>query len=353
TFAQALEVNAPHDVDLLFGYMPKFFRQIDAETVLKLQALFKRTFDTIYGKVNRWPFGNVELIAAVYLHDVYRLLFEKYPFELAEVAAYKQALDKEADEEKNRKWADTRLKPLSQVGFSKQALKSHRRLALKSLDLIQNNHDLTLLSCPTHEPAWVSLNAIAHRLSAYIKAGVFIDTCDLQIAIMRLKAFGNEAQIASDLEQITDAEVRSMLAYTLGFAKFDITSVKSPNFWISSVAKSQRIEDVKAFEASYKTLENEVPKAKWRLGDYNYTVQEYDYTKNQNVDVTKTELALLYETIEPAKEDSFTIELRNLYKPDEPLFCFLNELDADPFFETMFGADEKYYNFATSDLVKL
>ncbi|MBE9579075.1 DUF6493 family protein [Moraxella sp. K1664] len=88
-------------------------------------------------------------------------------------------------------------------------------IALDKINDGKSDNPLSLLSTPTHAPAYIEPAILVERLIAYQKAGVEIDLTDYAIALARTPRASVEPAL-SLLPQITDELIRESLAFAFG-----------------------------------------------------------------------------------------------------------------------------------------
>ncbi|MEO1529277.1 MAG: DUF6493 family protein [Planctomycetota bacterium] len=126
---------------------------------------------------------------------------------------------------------------------------------------------LPLLASPTHDRGWIEPSALIDRLRQWQSANVTIDTCDMALALMRLRTEGRTAALKSAKD--LGADVKWVLAVALdgklpkGTPPEIGTTLLQVAARVRTVPLSKAEEERIGIDADYAS--GELPKLQWRM----------------------------------------------------------------------------------------
>ena len=323
--SQVFDDHEAHHVEQLMDCLPKIKALLTAKNADKLSQAFIRALKVLWGH-QTWSTSFLTS-AAYYLNDFASMLEEELPGCLPGRKAY---LEKKLAE---HVYYQDKFKSLNQREHNIPLFDITDGLFIRSLALMKDGHQVSLLSMPTHLPAWIDLSILVDRILEYEEKKIAIDLVDWQIALFRLPLMKGHEEVLEKIASIQQEHIRDVLFYFCDAVELDLSKFNQPDFYLPAILNKGKGTDLKAYQSYTKIdLTHLVPRFSWRYGEVRFISGDYDRKNRTFFDVIKTKQILFVQELYPA------IEVIKEEKPASGVFEFVKRI-VNP---TEAGARPKY-----------
>jgi len=274
-FSQVFEGNNVYDFDLFLYLIPKLNRQINKNNVDKLSPAFDRAYKS-YIKLEHNNYSDITFAMISFFIHYAQYLIKKFPENTKNIQKSQLSLDnffnrlkKERENEyqciiDGKYYVQNTNNPVRERHL--QRLKDepcYGHICLIDFKDIQPNQNilylyhkrlqsiwneimtpqgLSILSTPTHTPAFIELSIFIDRITNAKK----FENIDMQIALNRVIASTNPST-----EHNIDNEIGDILHYLFGNKKFEINLVKTPEYWQIAILRKGNQKDALTFTKAF------------------------------------------------------------------------------------------------------
>lgn len=339
--SQATDNNEIFHIDLLLSYLPKLNVLLNKDNVIKLEPIFKRSFDLSMSFEWNSQIGNLESEAAYYINDFAEILMKKYP---AELANFRKTKDKKIKKFKEDRYFNSHyknnLKEIELQPIPDYIYQIHHFLFIKSKSFIKRGLTLDLLSTPTHAPCWIDPIVLINRILSYEKSNEEINLYDFQIALGRLPLNENPVDISKHIDKIKDKDIKTVLSYHYDLLEIQGNNISRSELWLQSVLSRNKEEEINYFQ---EYLSNPLQKEKgtysWDCKPRDHFYKEYDYTLGKQVQKKMVRKELRFIDFNPQKiePDPLISTIKNIFtKKKKPI-------KVSSIYDYMYFKKQKYY----------
>jgi hypothetical protein len=212
--SQAFDQNESYHFDLLPAALLKFQSAITSADVLKLMPAFQRAYKIT---TSDWTStkGFLDDMLAEFFISWGQLLTLSTTLNTSAISTMHDSfLQKE--KEKKEKWSSygIRLSGIKAWHTGVRYYKIHKHILLNAFFMLERKIVLPLLSTPTHEPCWVSIETLAERLAQYQTANIIPGDMDFQVAIART-LINDEGRALLGANNKLTGEYRNLMGFIL------------------------------------------------------------------------------------------------------------------------------------------
>lgn len=338
--SQSIDNNEIYHIDLLLNYLPKLNILLNEESVVKMEPIFKRSFDLSISFDWNSQIGNLEIGAAYFINDFAEILMKKYPSKLENFRKVKKEKIKKLKEDRyfNSHYKNS-LKEIEYQSIPDYIYQVHHFLFLKSKHFIKNDLNLDMLSTPTHVPCWIAPKVLVERIISYEKTKEEIDLYDFQIAIGRLPINEDLEEIIEQLDKIKDRDIKQVLKYHYGQLEIQGVDLSRPELWIQSVLSRNKDAEIKYFQEYLSNpLKKEMGAYDWNCSIRNHFYKEYDYRVGKKVEKKMVRKELKFKDFNSSKKENESI-VSNVIN----IFSKKKTKEVGSIYQYMYFEKQKYY----------
>jgi len=220
--SQAFDNNESYHFDLFPAALLKFHSKINQNNIHKLLPAIQRAYKLRRDGQGFQKAGVLDrLLSLFFIHYVQKILVPKFYEQLQNLEKYNDG-------------ARLTLTPLNKWKYQSYDSYKHKfhhssiyilfsnHLVAVS-QLLETDHNLPLLSTPTHSPHWIDPIVLIQRLALYQKAKIEPSSLDLQLALART-ALDDVKNAIAFAKQTLSGDLLKLIYYLLGADSFDIKS---------------------------------------------------------------------------------------------------------------------------------
>lgn len=306
--SQAFDNNESQHIDLLPAALINWQHQIRGENIDRLEPALQRAIKLTSGDF-RSSQGFLDHMLAIFFIDYCIHLVHTWP---GESRALKELFGKYDEREGNqiRSWLAIAPGKSYLQNWSKRGddpfYTAYKNFLLEALQKLKKGDSLPLLSTPTHEPAWVSPQALVERILKYQEAGQQPATMDFQIALSRCHPALYEEQAGSLIAQLA-GEIKELVLYRLQQRRELPISTAYPDFWLTALL-SQTTKVFHPVMEQWGYAETDfyrwAGRTSWQTVDEEYTAEEFDYNKGKYFAVTRRHKILKLDQYGTARKEA-------------------------------------------------
>ena len=318
--SQAFDHNSELDIDLLPHTLVAVTPQIDGDFLDRLEPAFKRAIDLRTGDW-RSGIGLLDNMMAAFFIDYclhLRTLFPEHGLKIQKL------YDKKIAEQNDflRRWSGYRSRLFNFdawiQGLTSKAYRLHFYKMKEALEYIKDGKRLSMLSTPTHHPAWIKPAALIERIKQHEAGNYALSHEDLQLAIARLQLKDCDQETIDSIAKIQDEEIRRILLFILSKdakpqGPYDYRS----QWWAAAITKSPYSDYEELSEFSYAKRPRSYFNGQfhWKVGVQFYMSDQYDY-KTRSFKKVEAKKKMLKFVWEPKSETPTVKEslIKSLFK---------------------------------------
>ncbi len=178
---QAIENPGTHYYDLALAGLIRFGNEADAASVKLFEPVFQKACKTI----SKWEVHQFNILLCNLIINYGLLLLEKFPLQLKNIdKIYKKTREDEASREVYSTY-HKKLKPIKDIYAGGLAMEPFKHIAVHVFNQVTAEDKTPLLSTVTHEPCWISPEALVERFEIYQNKNIKPDDLDVQLALQR------------------------------------------------------------------------------------------------------------------------------------------------------------------------
>lgn len=178
---QAIENPGTYYYDLALAGLVRFADEADAGSVKLFEPVFQKACKTIA----KWEVNHFNVLLCNLIINYGLLLLEKFPFQLKNLEKiYKKTREDEATREAYSTY-HKKLKSIKDIYAGGLAMEPFKHIAVGVFNKITSGDKTPLLSTVTHEPCWISPEALVERFEIYQNKNIKPDDLDVQLALQR------------------------------------------------------------------------------------------------------------------------------------------------------------------------
>lgn len=175
---------------------------------------------------------------------------------------------------------------------------------------------LPLLSTPTEEPSFVSLESLVERLGSYKHANVLPDSWDYQIAISRCK-ISPTLNARLSIEKKTAGESQRILKFLTEPVEPE-GPIHSRELWMTAALTKNPVNDYPTLHPfGYTKFYQRLAEFSWRSFNEHYQISKYNYSKRKNEKVPAERMVLRIEKIKADQPSLLQTFVQKIFKKNE------------------------------------
>ncbi|MGK6343618.1 DUF6493 family protein [Chryseobacterium sp. DT-3] len=258
---QAIENPGTYYYDLALAGLVRFADEADADSVKLFEPVFQKACKTIA----RWEVHHFNVLLCNLIINYGLLLLEKFPLQLKSLEKiYKRTREDEAARETHSSY-HKKLRPIKDIYAGGLAIEPFKHIAVHIFNKITSGDQTPLLSTVTHEPCWVSPEALVERFEIYQNKNIIPDDLDVQLALQRcsLEKISDALQQA---EEQLKGEYKELLLFFFNKKSVPEGKFEHPSWWMTAgITRSPE----KVFEQFKDFGYNDIPK-EFLTGNYEW-----------------------------------------------------------------------------------
>jgi hypothetical protein len=331
--SQAFDNNEAYHLDLLPAALIHLQHEVTGDNIAKLEPAFQRAYK-LFMRGSQSQNGQLDDLLAAFFIDYGKLLMKEFPVEALSIKELHEKNVKK-DEVNKGQWSYCHLKSAKLSDWKTHnndvIYEPFKQLLLAALAKLKAKSTLSLLSTPTHTPAWIDPLVLVDRLKQQQASEISPDLMDLQIALSRCALENKEAALESAKQELS-GEYRNLVQFL-----FDENTAPQGPFhwepaWIVAALTKNPAKTYREFDA----FSDQPLSRNYLTGQFNWhTVAEessydqYDYELRKSIQVPVTHKVLRLEIENKKKSVS---EAAQTDSPDAPvspeqdklLYAFVN-----------------------------
>ncbi len=226
---QAIENPGTCYYDLALAGLIRFANKQDEESVKLFEPVFHKACKTIA----KWEVHHFNVLLGNLIINYGLSLLEKYPVQLKNLdKIYKRTCEDEATREAYSSY-HKKLGPIKDIKVGGLAMKPFKNIAVHVYNKITTGDKIPLLSTVTHEPCWVSPEALIERFETYQNENIQPDDLDVQLALQRCSMEKTSDRIKL-VEQKLKGEYKELLLFFFDKNRTPKGKFEHPSWWMTA-----------------------------------------------------------------------------------------------------------------------
>ncbi|SHH87951.1 hypothetical protein SAMN05421866_4085 [Chryseobacterium oranimense] len=226
---QAIENPGTHYYDLALAGLIRFADEADAGSVKLFEPVFQKACKTIA----KWEVHHFNILLCNLIINYGLSLLEKFPFQLKNIEKiYRKTREDEASREVYSTY-HKKLKPVKDMYAGGLVMEPFKHIAVHVFTQIASGDKTPLLSTVTHEPCWVSPEALVERFEIYQNKNIEPDDLDVQLALQRcsLEKTSEALRLA---EEKLKGEYKNLLLFFFNKNSAPEGQFEHPSWWMTA-----------------------------------------------------------------------------------------------------------------------
>ncbi|UWX59117.1 DUF6493 family protein [Chryseobacterium oranimense] len=226
---QAIENPGTHSYDLALAGLIRFADEADAGSVKLFEPVFQKACKTIA----KWEVHHFNILLCNLIINYGLSLLEKFPFQLKNIEKiYRKTREDEASREVYSTY-HKKLKPVKDIYAGGLAMEPFKHIAIHVFNQITAGDKTPLLSTVTHEPCWVSPEALVERFEIYQNKNIKPDDLDLQLALQRC-SLEKTSEALRLVEERLKGEYKDLLLFFFNKNSSPKGKIEHPSWWMTA-----------------------------------------------------------------------------------------------------------------------
>ncbi len=264
--SQVFDNHEPYHLDQFLAALLRQYNQLSIADFKKLLPAFQRAHGLISSE---WTpnAGDLDYLLALFFLHFGRLLIDR----LGGYEKIREDTSTGGFKESQLKWFTQQLRPMSYglkrtpgtpvYAFMKEYLDF-------VLDKLRSGDKISLLSTPTHAPAWIDPAILIDRLAVLQEKRELLNELDLQLAVSR--CYPGEAELAEKIETALAGEFRALFGLLYLGETAVPAKTKWPRVWQTAIVSKQSMlnNEMLAYRQCFKA------DIKTYLLDFKWSVEE-------------------------------------------------------------------------------
>ncbi|MCT2561325.1 DUF6493 family protein [Chryseobacterium herbae] len=226
---QAIEKPGTYYYDLALGGLVKFADDADDASVKLFEPVFQKACKTIA----KWEVHHFNVLLCNLIINYGLSLLEKFPVQLKNLEKiYKRTQEDEATREVYSTY-HKKLGPIQDIYAGGLAMKPFKHIAVQVFNKIKSGDKTPLLSTVTHEPCWVSPDALVERFEIYQNENKKPDDLDVQLALQRCSLERTSDRLKR-VEEKLKGEYKDLLLFFFNPNAAPKGKFEHPSWWMTA-----------------------------------------------------------------------------------------------------------------------
>ncbi|WP_223606852.1 DUF6493 family protein [Chryseobacterium sp. OSA05B] len=226
---QAIERPGTCYYDLALGGLVKFADEADEASVKLFEPVFQKACKTIA----KWEVHHFNVLLCNLIINYGLSLLEKFPVQLKNLEKiYKRTQEDEATREVYSTY-HKKLGPIRDIYAGGLAMKPFKHIAVQVFNKIKSGDKTPLLSTVTHEPCWVSPDALVERFEIYQNENKKPDDLDVQLALQRCSLERTSDRLKR-VEEKLKGEYKDLLLFFFNPNAAPKGKFEHPSWWMTA-----------------------------------------------------------------------------------------------------------------------
>ncbi|KFF20130.1 DUF6493 family protein [Chryseobacterium sp. JM1] len=226
---QAIEKPGTYYYDLALGGLVRFAADADDASVKLFEPVFQKACKTIA----KWEVHHFNVLLCNLIINYGLSLLEKFPVQLKNLEKiYKRTQEDEATREVYSTY-HKKLGPIRDIYAGGTAMKPFKHIAVQVFNKIKSGDKTPLLSTVTHEPCWVSPDALVERFEIYQNENMKPDDLDVQLALQRCSLERTSDRLKL-VEEKLKGEYKDLLLFFFNPNAAPKGKFEHPSWWMTA-----------------------------------------------------------------------------------------------------------------------
>ncbi|HCA07073.1 DUF6493 family protein [Chryseobacterium sp.] len=226
---QAIEKPGTYYYDLALGGLVRFAADADDASVKLFEPVFQKACKTIA----KWEVHHFNVLLCNLIINYGLSLMEKFPVQLKNLEKiYKRTQEDEATREVYSTY-HKKLGPIRDIYAGGVAMKPFKHIAVQVFNKIKLGDKTPLLSTVTHEPCWVSPDALVERFEIYQNENIKPDDLDVQLALQRCSLERTSDRLKL-VEEKLKGEYKDLLLFFFNPNAAPKGKFEHPSWWMTA-----------------------------------------------------------------------------------------------------------------------
>ncbi|GEN73663.1 DUF6493 family protein [Chryseobacterium lathyri] len=226
---QAIENPGTHYYDISLAGLVRFADEADANSVKLFEPVFQKACKTIA----RWEVHHFNVLLCNLIINYGLSLLEKFPFQLKSLEKiYKKTREDEATREAYSSY-HKKLRPIKDIYAGGLAMEPFKHIAIHIFDKITSGDQTPLLSTVTHEPCWISPEALVERFEIYQNKNIKPHDLDVQLALQRC-SLEKTSDALQQAEEKLKGEYKELLLFFFNKDSAPKGKIEHPSWWMTA-----------------------------------------------------------------------------------------------------------------------
>jgi hypothetical protein len=226
---QAIENPGTYYYDLALAGLVRFADEADADSVKLFEPVFQKACKTIA----RWEVHHFNVLLCNLIINYGLSLLEKFPSQLKNLEKiYKRTREDEAAREAHSSY-HKKLRPIKDIYAGGLAMEPFKHIAVHTSNKITSGEQIPLLSTITHEPCWISPEALVKRFEIYQNKNIMPDDLDVQLALQRCSLEKTSAALQQAEEKLK-GEYKDLLLFFFNKKSDPKGKFEHPSWWMTA-----------------------------------------------------------------------------------------------------------------------
>lgn len=226
---QAIDKSGTYYYDLALAGLIRFADEADPGSVKLIESVFQKACKTI----SKWEVPYYSVILCNLIINYGLMLVEKFPYELRNLEKiYNKALEEESTREQYKNY-DRKLGPMEGISFGSYVMNAYKNIAVEVFDRMKSGNKIPLLSTITHEPCWISPEALVERFEIYQNENKKPNDLDVQLALQRC-ALDNTEEASKQAETKLKGEYKEILMFFFNKKNKPTGKLEHPSWWMTA-----------------------------------------------------------------------------------------------------------------------
>ncbi|MFN1217191.1 DUF6493 family protein [Chryseobacterium kwangjuense] len=226
---QAIENPGTWHYDMALDGLIRFANEADEGSVKLFEPVFQKACKT----VAKWEVHHFNVLLCNLIINYGLLLLDKFPAQLKNLEKiYKRTCEDEATREVYSSY-HKKLGPLKDIYAGGLAMEPFKRIAVYVFEKITSGDQKPLLSTLTHEPCWVSPEALVERLEIYQNTDSEPKNLDMQLALQRC-SLEKTSHALKLVEEKLKGEYKDLLLFFFNKNSAPKGKFEHPSWWMTA-----------------------------------------------------------------------------------------------------------------------
>lgn len=258
---QAIENPGTYYYDLALAGLVRFADAADSGSVKLFEPVFQKACKTIA----KWEVHHFNVLLCNMIINYGLSLLERFPVQLKNLEKiYKRTCEDEATREAYSTY-NKKLGPIREIYAGGLAMEPYKQITVHVFDKMISGDKAPLLSTVTHEPCWISPEALVERFEFYQNENVKPHDLDVQLALQRC-SMERTSDSLSLVDEKLKGEYKELLLFFFNKNSTPKGKFEHPSWWMTAgITRSPE----KVFEEFKEFGYDDIPK-EFLTGNYDW-----------------------------------------------------------------------------------